>query len=68
MKMLRGMSGYILKDRIRNDHISERVGVTPIFRENERLSFKVVWTCSKKRIRCVSKISGADGKGAVYKK
>ena len=30
MKMLRGMSGYILKDRIRNDHISERVGVTSI--------------------------------------
>ena len=42
MKMLRGMSEYILKDRIRNDHISERVEVTPIFRENERLSFKVV--------------------------
>ena len=51
MKMLREMSAYILKDRICNDHISERVGVTPIFRENERLSFKVVWTCSKKRIR-----------------
>ena len=30
MKMLRGMSGYTLKDRIRNDHISERVGVAPI--------------------------------------
>ena len=30
MKILRGMSGYILKDRIRNDHISERVGVTSI--------------------------------------
>ena len=30
MKMLRGMSGYILKDRISNDHISERVGVTSI--------------------------------------
>ena len=30
MKMLRWMSGYILKDRIHNDHISERVGVTPI--------------------------------------
>ena len=30
MKILRGMSGYILKDRIRNDHISERVGVAPI--------------------------------------
>ena len=30
MKMLRGMSEYILKDRIRNDHISERVGVTSI--------------------------------------
>ena len=29
MKMLRGMSGYTLKDRIRNDHISERVGVAP---------------------------------------
>ena len=42
MRMLRGMSEYILKDRIRNDHISERVEVTPIFRENERLSFKVV--------------------------
>ena len=30
MKMLRGMSGYILIDMIRNDHISERVGVAPI--------------------------------------
>ena len=30
MKMLRGMSEYILKDRISNDHISERVGVTSI--------------------------------------
>ena len=30
MKMLRGMSGYTLKDRIRNDHIRERVGVAPI--------------------------------------
>ena len=38
------------------------------FRENERLSFKVVWTCSKKRIRCDSKNSGVDGKGDVYKK
>ena len=30
MKMLRGMSEYIIKDRISNDHISERVGVTSI--------------------------------------
>ena len=30
MKMLRGMSEYILKDRIRNDHISERVEIAPI--------------------------------------
>ena len=30
MKMLRWMSGYTLKDRIRNDHIRERVGVAPI--------------------------------------
>ena len=30
MKMLRGMSGYILKDRISNDHISERVEVISI--------------------------------------
>ena len=30
MIMLREMSGYILKDRISNDHISERVGVTSI--------------------------------------
>ena len=30
MKMLRLMSGYTLKDRIRNDHIHERVGVAPI--------------------------------------
>ena len=30
MKMLRWMSGYTLKDRIRNDHIHERVGVAPI--------------------------------------
>ena len=30
MKMLRGMSEYILKDMIRNDHISERVGVISI--------------------------------------
>ena len=30
MKMLRGMSEYTLKDRIRNDHISKRVGVAPI--------------------------------------
>ena len=30
MKMLRCSSGYTLKDRIRNDHISERVGVTSI--------------------------------------
>ena len=30
MKMLREMSGYTLKDRIRNDHIRERVGVAPI--------------------------------------
>ena len=30
MKMLRWMNGYTLKDRIRNDHIRERVGVAPI--------------------------------------
>ena len=30
MKMLREMSGYTLKDRIRNDHIRKRVGVAPI--------------------------------------
>ena len=30
MKMLRWMSEYTLKDRIRNDHIRERVGVAPI--------------------------------------
>ena len=30
MKMLRWMSGYTLKDRIRNDHIRERVRVAPI--------------------------------------
>ena len=30
MKMLRGMSEYTLKDRIRNDHIHERVGITQI--------------------------------------
>ena len=30
MKMLRGMSEYILKDRISNDHISERVEITSI--------------------------------------
>ena len=30
MKMLRGMSGYTLKDRIHNDRISKRVGVAPI--------------------------------------
>ena len=28
--MLREMSGYTLKDRIRNDHIRVRVGVAPI--------------------------------------
>ena len=28
--MLRGMSEYTLKDRIRNDHIRERVGVALI--------------------------------------
>ena len=30
MKMLRGMSEYTLKDRFRNDHIREKVGVAPI--------------------------------------
>ena len=30
MKMLRLMSGYTLKNRIRNDHIRESVGVAPI--------------------------------------
>ena len=30
MKMLRWMSGYTLKDRIRNDHIRERVEIAPI--------------------------------------
>ena len=30
MKMLRRMSEYTLKDRIRNDHIRERVGIAPI--------------------------------------
>ena len=30
MKMLRGMSEYTLKDRIRNDHIRERVEVALI--------------------------------------
>ena len=30
MKILRGMSEYTLKDKIRNDHIRERVGVAPI--------------------------------------
>ena len=39
-----------------------------MFKENERLLFKVVWTCSKKRIRCDSKNSEVDGKGDVYKK
>ena len=28
--MLRWSSGYTLKDRIRNDHIRERIGVAPI--------------------------------------
>ena len=28
--MLRGMSGYTLKDKIRNVHIRESVGVAPI--------------------------------------
>ena len=68
MKMLRGMSGYTLKDRIRNDHIRERVEVAPISEKNERILFKVVWTYSKKRIRWASKNSGADDKGALYKK
>ena len=49
--MLRWSSGYTLKDRIRNDHIRERVGVAPISEKNERILFKVVWTYSKKRIR-----------------
>ena len=30
MKMLRWMSGYTIRDRIRNDYIRERVGVAPI--------------------------------------
>ena len=30
MKMLRWMSEYTIKDRIRNDYIRERVGVAPI--------------------------------------
>ena len=37
MKMLRGMSEYILKDMISNDHISERVGVTSISVRDYRL-------------------------------
>ena len=33
MKMLGGMSEYTLKDRIRNDHIHERVGVAQFQRK-----------------------------------
>ena len=59
MKMLRWMSEYTLKDRIRNDHIRERVGVVaPI---NEILSFKTDGRRASKNYR-------ADGKGAIYKK
>ncbi|KAH0465637.1 hypothetical protein IEQ34_005740 [Dendrobium chrysotoxum] len=30
MRMLRWMSGFILRDRIRNEHIREKVGVAPV--------------------------------------
>ncbi|KAI0513789.1 hypothetical protein KFK09_009819 [Dendrobium nobile] len=30
MRMLRWMSGFTLRDRIRNEHIREKVGVAPV--------------------------------------
>ena len=69
MKMLRWMSGYTLKDRIRNDHSRERVEVAPI--SEKMREYRLRWYGHVQRRELdepVIKNSGADGKGAVYKK
>ena len=48
MKMLRWMSGYKLKDRIRNDHIRERVGVAPI--SKKMAEYRLRWYGHVQRI------------------
>ena len=69
MKMLRGMSEYILKDRISNDHISERVGVTSISEKMRDYRLRWYEHVQRRELDVIaSKNSGVDGKGDVYKK
>ena len=46
MRMLRWMSGHILRDRIRNEDIRKGLGVANIEKKNERKSFKMVLACA----------------------
>ncbi|KAI0519248.1 hypothetical protein KFK09_006690 [Dendrobium nobile] len=47
MRMLRWMSGFTLRDRIRNEHIREKVGVAPV--EDKIRESRLRWFCHIKR-------------------
>jgi hypothetical protein len=54
MRMLRWMCGHTRRDRVQNDDIQDRVGVSTDCREACPASFKMVWAYSTEASRCPS--------------
>ncbi|KAH0454287.1 hypothetical protein IEQ34_016211 [Dendrobium chrysotoxum] len=54
MRMLRWMSSFTLRDRIRNEHIREKVGVAPVEDKIRKFDF------NSKRSICVNNISDCE--------
>ena len=68
MRMLRWMSGYTIKDRIRNDYIRERVGVAPISEKMVENHLRWYGHVQKRELDATSKKSGSDSRRSIYKK
>jgi len=45
MRLLRWMYGNTMRDKIRNEDIRTKIGLTPYRREDERKSPLMVWSC-----------------------